>query len=416
MKSSTRDTACLPKKQDGLGLVDPLEQSLALQAIYVQRLLLPPRPEDYLSPWLAHCFRVHTGLVSLLPVFLYPKQFRHRFRALPPLLQLLRFLMCLPPLILHPLWDNCWFFDLPIAKLLVPRSSSVLPINSEQMKYLISDLLLWSSDGGFEARRALAIASRRPVLLRTFDAIFHLTDSDPIRCSLNPTLANRVTLKPPQRESLLRGYPSLPSWMPSTEHWLISPRARKVVGISIAKPGHFRRHWQYQQKAVPTRVPFLVPAAARLPHSSWKLFWSLPLPAKAFTPWWRLLYGTIGHASKLHGWNPHHFTSPLCPICGHASETLYHFFVNCGFKWSFWQQYFAERDMADKFTGPLTVWYALTAFSDPDNNCLSVSDLTVVGMGLATLWRYHWQVFFEHDLWNPAVAVALCKESHFYLS
>ncbi|KAI8356752.1 hypothetical protein EDC96DRAFT_609499 [Choanephora cucurbitarum] len=34
--------------------------------------------------------------------------------------------------------------------------------------------------------------------------------------------------------------------------------------------------------------------------------------------------------------------------------------------------------MADKYTGPLTVWYALTAFSDPDNNCLSVSDLTVV--------------------------------------
>ncbi|KAI8359109.1 hypothetical protein EDC96DRAFT_596240 [Choanephora cucurbitarum] len=257
------------------------------------------------------------------------------------------------------------------------------------MKHLISDLLLWKSDGGFEAHRALAIASRRPVLLRTFDAIFHSTDSDPIRCSLNPTLANRVTLQPPQWESLLRGYPSLPSWMPSTEHWLISPRERKVVEISIAKPEHFCHHWQYQQKTVPTR---------------------------AFTPWWRLLHGTIGYASKLHGWNPHHFTSPLCAICGYASETLYHFFVDCGFKWSFWQQYFAERGMADKFTGPLTVWYALTTFSDPDNNCLSVSDLAVVGMGLATLWRYHWQVFFEHDLWNPAVAVALCKESHFYLS
>ncbi|KAI8326662.1 hypothetical protein EDC96DRAFT_581488 [Choanephora cucurbitarum] len=179
--------------------------------------------------------------------------------------------------------------------------------------------------------------------------------------------------------------------MPSTEHWLISPRERKVVKISIAKPEHFRRHRQYQQKAVPTRVPFSVPAAFRLPHSSWKLFWSLPLPAKAFTPWWRLLHGTIGYASKLHGWNPHHFTLPLCPICGYASEALYHFFVDCGFKWSFWQQYFAERGMADKFTGPLTV---------------CVSDLTVVGMGLSTLWTYHWQAFFKHNLWNPAVAVA----------
>ncbi|KAI8347608.1 hypothetical protein EDC96DRAFT_600907 [Choanephora cucurbitarum] len=34
--------------------------------------------------------------------------------------------------------------------------------------------------------------------------------------------------------------------------------------------------------------------------------------------------------------------------------------------------------MTDKFNGPLMVWYALTAFSDPDNNCPSVSDLTVV--------------------------------------
>ncbi|KAI8372378.1 hypothetical protein EDC96DRAFT_438832, partial [Choanephora cucurbitarum] len=129
-----------------------------------------------------------------------------------------------------------------------------------------------------------------------------------------------------------------------------------------------------------------------------------------------LLHGTIGYASKLHGWIPTRFSTPLCRICGFEAETLYHFLVDCGFKWSFWQQYFAERDLTTTFPSVMSVWLALTALIDTEGNLLSANLLVAVGMGLATLWRYHWQTFFDEDLWNPAVAVALCKESHFYLA
>ncbi|KAI8364018.1 hypothetical protein EDC96DRAFT_482384 [Choanephora cucurbitarum] len=209
----------------------------------------------------------------------------------------------------------------------------------------------------------------------------------------------------------MKTYPILPTWLPSSEHWLISPKARQVLEISIAKPSRFRRHWQFLSKLLPRRIPLLVPKAARSPSSSWKLFWSLPLPAKAFSPWWQLSYGTIGYASKLHSWNSTSFSTSLCRICGFEAETLYHFVVDCRFKWSFWQQYFAERDLTTTFPSIMSVRLALVDLTDTEGNLLSADLLVAVGMSLTTLWRYHWQTFIDEDLWYPAVAVALCKES-----
>jgi len=54
--------------------------------------------------------------------------------------------------------------------------------------------------------------------------------------------------------------------------------------------------------------PLRLPAHLRLSPVSWRLFWSLETPAKAFTPWWRLLHDRVAHRSWRHrivpGTNP----------------------------------------------------------------------------------------------------------------
>ncbi|KAI8346883.1 hypothetical protein EDC96DRAFT_601031 [Choanephora cucurbitarum] len=195
---------------------------------------------------------------------------------------------------MHPSWDTCWYFDLSLSTLLIPRLAFPLPIASNQLQYLVSDFLLWHPTERIQAHRALITSPRRPVLLHAFDATFHPSAADEYGCSLHPILNSRVTFSPPQSQPLVKTYPILPTWLPSSEHWLISLKARQVLEVSIAKPGHFCRYWQFLSKSLPRRIPSLVPVVAQLPSSSWKFFLSLSLPAKAFSPRWRPLHGTIG--------------------------------------------------------------------------------------------------------------------------
>ncbi|KAI8968078.1 hypothetical protein BDB01DRAFT_706195, partial [Pilobolus umbonatus] len=136
---------------------------------------------------------------------------------------------------------------------------------------------------------------------------------------------------------------------------------------------------------------YLSVRALLLKPSLWKVFWSLKMSAKAFTPWWRLLHNSIGHRTKLHRWSSTHFDTPVCGICSRENESLYHFSVGCIRKSNFWMDVYTALDKPEFLSSEMAVWTALTSLSQLDNSHCSPEDLAILGCAFSSLWKYHWR-------------------------
>ncbi|CEP11174.1 hypothetical protein [Parasitella parasitica] len=138
------------------------------------------------------------------------------------------------------------------------------------------------------------------------------------------------------------------SRLPDCSQWTISNSSRSSVSVSRLTLGALRRYWHPAREIITSRMgrPLSLPAPLRLRPASWRLFWSLELPAKAFIPWWRLIHDRIGHRSWLNRIVPDKVPSPLCALCG-VNEDL-------------------SILLSDLLPSSLAVWTALTSFCSPD--------------------------------------------------
>ncbi|KAI9265821.1 hypothetical protein EDC94DRAFT_692913 [Helicostylum pulchrum] len=142
--------------------------------------------------------------------------------------------------------------------------------------------------------------------------------------------------------------------------------------------------------------PMRIPLRLLLRPFFWKKFWSLPMTAKAFTPWWRVLQDCIGAKQKLHSWSPTAFLSPFCTIhTMNCSEDFFHMIVQ------------------------LSVWTALTCLSSttgtPGSNKMKPlpNDIPViVGTAFSTLCKYHWFCVIQEKSWSSIAVYQKFQQDH----
>ncbi|CEP08480.1 hypothetical protein, partial, partial [Parasitella parasitica] len=346
---------------------------------------------DFVTAWLAYALQVYTGHKSALPWFSFPEKFQCRVSSVPVLRHLCKLLLKLPKLEPSSDWSARWFLDFPLCYVLstVPSiPSSVNPATLDP-RYLVSDISYWQPDLGIV--EFIAYHERNsPKLRRVFFAV--RKDSGPPSLVFPPVMDSKFVLS-------YADYYTMPpsdgasSWMPDCSHWSISNSSRSSVSMARVSLGALRRYWHPARATITSRMgpPFSLPVHLRLRPATWRLFWSLDLPAKAFTPLFRLLHDRVAHRPWCHRMVPAKVPSPLCALCGQAPEDLYHFVVGCSFKAQYWRDVVYLLSLQDLLPTDASIWTALTTLCSPDYVTLDDEVLVAIGAAYCTLWKYYWR-------------------------
>ena len=405
-------TLCLPRKFGGVGLVDISDQSLALHLIYLQRLLRPSSLSDFVSPWLAYAFQVYTGHKSILPWLSFPSTYKPRLASVPVLAHLGKLLLKLPKLVPAPGWSSRWYLDFPLCCVLSPVPSISSSVNPKSLapKYLISDICYWQADLGIVD----GVSDRydwSSLLRRVHYAIGD--KYGPVSLVFPALLESKIVLSREKFFTTPRSAVAT-SWLPDCSHWTVSNSSRSSVSVASVSLGALRRFWHPSKDVITSRMgpPLLLPTHLRIQPPSWRLFWSLPLPAKAFTPWWRLLHDRIGHRSWCHRIVPEKVPSPVCALCGVVTEDLFHFVVGCSFKSAYWTSVINLLSLQDLFPSDLSIWTALTSFCSFEMIELEEDVLVVLGAAFTTLWKYHWRCVIDTEPWISSFVFNMVRQDH----
>ncbi|KAK4508915.1 uncharacterized protein ATC70_013538 [Mucor velutinosus] len=165
---------------------------------------------------------------------------------------------------------------------------------------------------------------------------------------------------------------SLPPSSPiaSFSHWYITTDPRSKATMAQIKLGALRCYWHpsfdlLRGPALPPqyRPPhLLIPPPPRL----WRDFWPLCFPAKAFTPWWRLLHGHLSVQARLHIINRARHPSPLCKLCTEAPEDECYLVVGCDMKSLFWFEVISHLGLSDLFPTDNAIWIGLSTLHDQE--------------------------------------------------
>ncbi|KAL7336237.1 hypothetical protein PS15p_201597 [Mucor circinelloides] len=389
-------TLCLPRKFGGVGLVDIADQSLALHLVYLQRLLHPLSSSDFVSSWLVYAFQVYSGHKSVLPWFCFPEKFKSRVSSVPILKHLGKLLVKLPKLVPSSGWSARWFLDFALCSVLSTVSSVRPPCDPSRIdpRFLVSDVSFWQPDLGIVD----GVTSHFAWPSRTLRAVFLALHRDrgPVSLVYPPVMDSKIVLSHAD-------YYTMPpadgasSWMPDCSHWVISNSSRSSVPLARLSLGALRRYWHPSKDVITTRMgpPLRLPVHLRLSPVSWRLFWSLEMPAKAFTPWWRLLHDRVATRSWCHKIVPDKVLSPVCALCGLFEEDLYHFVVGCQLKSWFWQ------DVVSLFL-----------CSSGDLQVIDEDVLVALGATYSTLWKYHWRCVIDEEPWVASAALNMVRQDH----
>ncbi|GAN01804.1 hypothetical protein MAM1_0012c01239 [Mucor ambiguus] len=205
---------------------------------------------------------------------------------------------------------------------------------------------------------------------------------------------------------------SLPT--PSFSHWFITTGPRSSAAVAQIKLGALRRFWH------PSFAFLRSPAHPRMRHSHhlllpprlWRDFWSLCLPAKAFTPWWRLLHGHLSVQARLHNINRARHPSPVCKLCAEAPEGEYHMVIGCDMKSLFWYEFVSHLGLSDLFPTDGTIWIGLTTLHDPERNPLDISILVLLGAAFSSIWQHHWGCTLDGKAWHTRIGISSFLEDH----
>lgn len=406
-----------PKRNGGLGIIDPEKQQYALQMIFIQRVIKSNKSAtDFVTPLLGYCLKKYTGHHSFVPWLQHPQHFLSLLKPVLPMWSLTKLLVKLPPLQTSHTWSGRWVVDTPLRCALIPLVpvSESYPIAQIPLRYLVSDVIQWSyfyntltnlwmtnmPKPGKPKQIYQLLEAPNPTIA-WLPIIKHFIKA------ILPRLPISTTGTPPPQVS-----PFLTSWAPDCRHWQIDIVRYKKAPIQVSQitPGQLRKHWIQQEQFCGAalgsqRPPSVICIPYKLPHGYhhpkiWKIFWSLPLHQKAITPWWRLLKDSIGAQEKLFHWNPQFWTSPLCTLCKSTAETAQHFFVSCEHKWPVWNACITEFSLSSRFSTPLDVWNACISLCDIYGKPLDDDVLLSFGCVLDTIWRYHWYCIFNNTGWS----------------
>ncbi|KAG2191927.1 hypothetical protein INT47_007552 [Mucor saturninus] len=384
-------TMYVPQKFGGVSLVDVYLQQLALQHIYIQRLISGPNKTDFVSPWLVRGIQLYTGYTSILPCFLYPAKSQNSLKRIVPLAQLGKILQKLPPLSLSSTWSVRWFLDLPLQCVVtvgdaVNTWSPTLVRSSVPVRYLVSDIFSWNpATDNFKNTRVVNARKVKEVrrALYPSDCWFAAT-------GFLPTALHNQT----NRNILL------PTWLPALYYWTIPQGRGNMVTVSGIRPGDLRWYWHPDRAKFEIRalIPQVVPTRFLLWPSLWRLFWSLYM---------------MSYRAKQHRWSTTKYPCASCPICLiSSSEDFFHFVVGCFDEWQYWCNEIFLLGIGDIFETEFDVWSGLVSLCDVKQKTLSADMLMIIGSGFSTLWKDHWRCVINGDLWNSQAAHNMFQQDH----
>ncbi|KAK4512210.1 uncharacterized protein ATC70_011801 [Mucor velutinosus] len=266
-------TLCLPRKFGGVGLVDIADQSLALHLVYLQRLLRPPSPSDFVSSWLVYAFQVYTGHKSILPWFCFPGLYQSRVSSVPALTHLGKLLLRLPKLVPSSGWSARWFLDLPLCSVLstVPSVRPPRDPSSLDPRFLVSDVSFWQPDLGIVDGVTSHLAWSSRVLRPVFLALNR--DRGPVSLVFPPVMDSKIVLSQADYFAMPRS-DGATSWMPDCTHWTVSNSSRSAAPVARLSLGALRRYWHPAKGTITSRMgpPLKLPAHLLLSPALWRLF------------------------------------------------------------------------------------------------------------------------------------------------
>jgi hypothetical protein len=147
-----------------------------------------------------------------------------------------------------------------------------------------------------------------------------------------------------------------------------------------------------------------------LPPTKWSLFWRWTMPHRVRNVWYRYLHNCLSAKAILHRRVPTLFLSPLCPICSLCPEDPTHLMFLCPVKSVFWSAF-----MHEFFTIPTDSTSAIcpiimsTLSLPPVSNtgASSLSSHQVFTAALHSVWQAHWRfVFDEHPITSQALRLS----------
>jgi hypothetical protein len=301
------------------------------------------------------------------------------------------------------------------------RTTDFIP-TTVPMRYLISDIHNWSQTSLCLYKKT-CLDSRSSKLKSVYREMYPSIGGEYAATLSLPTAIKNVVKPLPSRflstSELEAAYSAdVSAWTPCCSHWLVTTGFNGSCSVVKLSLGDLRRYWHKDHSSVRVRLrpPLVVPNRLLLRPFFWRLFWSLSLTNKAFTPWWRLLQDCIGYRSRLHRWNPNKFDTPFCQIClCSTAEDLFHFVVGCSLKWRFWSDVFSLVHLSADFPSKIDIWSGLVSLSSASCKPLDEKILLLLGSAFATLWRYHWRCVIDEEMWCSITAINMFKQDHHIL-
>ncbi|CEP17604.1 hypothetical protein [Parasitella parasitica] len=321
-----------------------------------------------------------------------------RVSSVPVLHTLSKLLLRLPALAPSATWSARWFLDFPLCCTLqtVPPVRPPFDPSGLAPSYLVSDICFWQPDLGIVdgVTHHLAWSAR---LRLVFYAVNK--DSDPVTLVFPPIMYSKTVLSHADYFTMPRS-DGATSWMPDCSHWVVSNSSCSSVPIARMSLNTLRRS------------PLRLPAHLRLSPASWRLFWSLDMPAKAFTPWWRLLHDRVAHRSWCHRVVSAKVPSSTCALCGLAPEDLYQFVDGCPFKSQYWRDVVSSLSLQDLLLTDMAIWTALTSLCSQDMVMIDDDVLVPLGAAYSTLCKYHWQCVIDTEPWVTTAVINMFHQDH----
>ncbi|KAG2193973.1 hypothetical protein INT46_011315, partial [Mucor plumbeus] len=110
------------------------------------------------------------------------------------------------------------------------------------------------------------------------------------------------------------------------------------------------------------------------------------------------------HRSWCHRIVPEKVPSPVCALCGIATEDLYYFVVDCSYKADYWKDIVSILSLQHLLPSNQAVWTALTSFCSIELIELDENVLVALGAAFTTLWKYHWRI--------PSAVLNMVRQDH----
>ncbi|KAI8138605.1 hypothetical protein BJV82DRAFT_523146, partial [Fennellomyces sp. T-0311] len=382
-------TCTRPRREGGLGVLDPFAQHAALQLRWVLSLLHidSPIPSSFAMPFISYCIRSFTGTVDTAIPLVFSACRTSHLKALSPIKNFLNTADELGPQPNMESYDPGIVLELPILALCadLPRRPPTPTRSAYQWStILVKDAFYFNHTLGRFRRLTPPTRTARGKLLHL---LFECLDNH--TAHIHPALQRFFTL-------YSAGSPVYEA-LPFAAHRLFLPTLRSGTALVDLTNKKFRQALRPRLEDLPDWYP-------RAPASAWKSFWSASWPHHARTIFWRAYHAKLPSRERLHKFFGTVFTTPLCPLCNHL-DTDQHFIWACPKKQQVWQgiaRQFLQR--------PADLKFEHLSINPPSQ--LMVCDIThvtartIIACTFLELWRAHWRFVFECEPFWPNGVVA----------